>query len=204
MAACMTRGGLQACTPSCRLPRPLPAAQVASQQGAYVAHLINRRYRVGKGGMSTDPPTKPARGMEWIDRVTGSVDLDDAEQVGAAVGNPNPWITRRTLAVNKGKQAGAPVCRAGGAGSRRRPGAARASAHACAGSFSGNYCRAVFPCACSYLRHPLAPRPTPCARPNPCNPTPFPAPLRARPPCANSHCVPTRPPAAGGVLQEAL
>lgn len=75
---------------NCRLPHALPAAQVASQQGAYVAHLINRRYRVGKGGMSTDPPTKPARGMEWIDRVTGSVDLDDAELVGAAVGNPNP------------------------------------------------------------------------------------------------------------------
>lgn len=57
------------------------AAQVASQQGAYVAHVLNRRYKVGMGGMSEDPPTKPARSMQWIDRVTGSVDLDEQEQV---------------------------------------------------------------------------------------------------------------------------
>lgn len=57
---------------------PLPAtAQVASQQGAYIAHYINRRYQVGAGGMSAEPPVKPARGMRWIDRITGSVDLDD-------------------------------------------------------------------------------------------------------------------------------
>jgi hypothetical protein len=62
-------------------PWPPPSSarcvQVASQQGAYIAHYINRSYKVGKGGMAADPPVKAARGMRWIDRVTGSIDLDE-------------------------------------------------------------------------------------------------------------------------------
>lgn len=37
----------------------LPAtAQVAAQQGAYVAHLINRGFLVGRGGLDQPPPQK--------------------------------------------------------------------------------------------------------------------------------------------------
>jgi len=39
---------------------PLPAtAQVAGQQGAYLAHLINRGYEIGVGGETADPPSRP-------------------------------------------------------------------------------------------------------------------------------------------------
>ena len=53
---------------------PLPAtAQVAAQQGAYVAHMINRGYRVGVGGLSMLPPWKQARSLSLADRIFGTV-----------------------------------------------------------------------------------------------------------------------------------
>lgn len=53
---------------------PLPAtAQVAAQQGAYAAHIINRGYRLGVGGIDMLPPWKPAAGLSIADRVFGQI-----------------------------------------------------------------------------------------------------------------------------------
>lgn len=44
---------------------PLPAtAQVAGQQGAYVARMINKKYMLGVGGEEQPPPYKPKEGQE--------------------------------------------------------------------------------------------------------------------------------------------
>lgn len=54
---------------------PLPAtAQVAGQQGAYAAHLVNRGYLLGLGGLDKTPPAKPAEALTWTDRVFGTLD----------------------------------------------------------------------------------------------------------------------------------
>ena len=59
---------------------PLPAtAQVAGQQGAYAAHLVNRGYLLGPGGLGQSPPAKPAEALTWTDRVFGTLDDGPAD-----------------------------------------------------------------------------------------------------------------------------
>jgi NADH:ubiquinone reductase (non-electrogenic) len=53
---------------------PLPAtAQVAAQQGAYAAHMVNRGYRLGVGGVDMLPPWKPAADLSLADRIFGKI-----------------------------------------------------------------------------------------------------------------------------------
>jgi NADH:ubiquinone reductase (non-electrogenic) len=66
----------------------LPAtAQVAAQQGAYAAHMVNRGYRLGVGGVDMLPPWKPAADLSLADRVFGritdsiSTSIDDSEDL---------------------------------------------------------------------------------------------------------------------------
>jgi NADH:ubiquinone reductase (non-electrogenic) len=52
------------------VPERLPAtAQVAGQQGAYVAHLINRGFSLGAGGMEQPPPSKRVKDLTLTDRM---------------------------------------------------------------------------------------------------------------------------------------
>jgi NADH:ubiquinone reductase (non-electrogenic) len=52
----------------------LPAtAQVAAQQGAYVAHVVNRGYNLGVGGVDMVPPWKPAADLSIADRFFGKL-----------------------------------------------------------------------------------------------------------------------------------
>ena len=73
---------------------PLPAtAQVAAQEGAYVAHIINRGYRLGVGGVEMLPPWKPAAGLSIADRLFGQItssissfsSFDDEESEGKEI-----------------------------------------------------------------------------------------------------------------------
>lgn len=50
-----------------------PTAQVAGQQGAYVAHVINRKYNVGTGGIDMLPPWKPSGNLSLADKLFSSV-----------------------------------------------------------------------------------------------------------------------------------
>ena len=60
---------------------PLPAtAQVAAQQGAYAAHLINRGYEVGLGGLEEEAPRKPAAKVTWNEGLYGTMDSLDVEE----------------------------------------------------------------------------------------------------------------------------
>lgn len=56
------------------MPLP-PTAQVAGQQGAYAAHVVNRGYRLGRGGFFTVPPYKSEKdSLSIADRVFASID----------------------------------------------------------------------------------------------------------------------------------
>jgi NADH dehydrogenase FAD-containing subunit len=56
------------------IDNPLPpTAQVAGQQGAYVAHLINRKYNIGTGGIDMLPPWKPSENLSLADKIFSSV-----------------------------------------------------------------------------------------------------------------------------------
>lgn len=64
------------------MTKPLPpTAQVAAQQGAFVAHVINRRYNIGRGGENLIPPFKNSGSLSVADRLfstmTSSVDTID-------------------------------------------------------------------------------------------------------------------------------
>ncbi|KAL4425486.1 hypothetical protein ABPG75_009502 [Micractinium tetrahymenae] len=51
------------------VPERLPAtAQVAGQQGAYAAHLVNRGFALGRGGMGQPPPKKPVEKLTLTDK----------------------------------------------------------------------------------------------------------------------------------------
>ena len=50
------------------------AAQVAGQQGAYVAHVLSRGYAPGFGGIGADPPSKPLGDLSVADRLFGTID----------------------------------------------------------------------------------------------------------------------------------
>ena len=50
-----------------------PTAQVAAQQGAYAAHVLNRRYNVGTGGIDMLPPWKSQESLGIADRIFASV-----------------------------------------------------------------------------------------------------------------------------------
>lgn len=54
-----------------RLPT---TAQVAGQQGAYVAHVLSRGYAPGFGGIGADPPSKPLGDLSVADRLFGTID----------------------------------------------------------------------------------------------------------------------------------
>ncbi|KAI8101634.1 hypothetical protein M9434_006701 [Picochlorum sp. BPE23] len=58
-----------------------PTAQVAAQQGAYVSHVVNRRYNVGTGGLDMLPPWKPASSLSLADRVFSTVTDSVTESV---------------------------------------------------------------------------------------------------------------------------
>eukprot|EP00887_Chlorella_sp_A99_P000732 scaffold5.g732.t1 len=49
---------------------------VAAQQGAYAAHLVNRGYRLGRGGITELPPRKPVSKLSLSDRLHRLADLD--------------------------------------------------------------------------------------------------------------------------------
>lgn len=53
---------------------PLPAtAQVAAQQGAFAAHLLNREYDIGVGGIDVLPPSKLNSFLSLADRIFSTV-----------------------------------------------------------------------------------------------------------------------------------
>lgn len=57
-----------------------PTAQVAGQQGAYVAHVINRGYKLGVGGLDMVPPYKEAKDLSLADKVFSTLmdSMDDS------------------------------------------------------------------------------------------------------------------------------
>mmetsp|Transcript_22742 Transcript_22742/g.70657 ORF Transcript_22742/g.70657 Transcript_22742/m.70657 type:complete len:515 (+) Transcript_22742:344-1888(+) len=76
------------------LSAPLPAtAQVAGQQGAYAAHVINRQYVLGVGGANCYPPTKtiPKGSVSIADLVFGTVEVLEPE------GRGKPKMSQVTL-----------------------------------------------------------------------------------------------------------
>jgi NADH:ubiquinone reductase (non-electrogenic) len=90
---------------------PLPStAQVAAQQGAYAAHMVNRGYRLGVGGVDMVPPWKPAADLSIADRVfgkitdsiTNSIDSIDEEGVDeVSFGAGDSVVGQKTLINNK-------------------------------------------------------------------------------------------------------
>lgn len=65
---------------------PLPAtAQVAAQQGAFAAHVLNRDYDVGVGGLDVCPPCKPNASLSFADRIFSTV-TDSLSSVDDGVG----------------------------------------------------------------------------------------------------------------------
>lgn len=82
----------------------LPAtAQVAAQQGAYAAHMVNRGYRLGVGGVDMLPPWKPAADLSIADRVfgkitdsiTNSIDSIDEDGAGNGVVGQNTGMNKQ-------------------------------------------------------------------------------------------------------------
>lgn len=84
-----------------RLPS---TAQVAGQQGAYVAHVINRKYRLGVGGEESMPPWKPDRDLSLADRVFGSItdsvssSVDDGEGAVVLLKRPFEFLSLGIMA----------------------------------------------------------------------------------------------------------
>jgi len=80
---------------------PLPAtAQVAAQQGAYAAHMVNRGYRLGVGGIDMVPPWKPAADVSIADRVFGKI----TDSVTNSIDSIDEESGQKTIINNK-KQA---------------------------------------------------------------------------------------------------
>eukprot|EP00882_Tetradesmus_deserticola_P001020 GHRQ01001105.1.p1 GENE.GHRQ01001105.1~~GHRQ01001105.1.p1 ORF type:complete len:649 (+),score=345.14 GHRQ01001105.1:241-2187(+) len=79
---------------SMMLGNRLPAtAQVAGQQGAYVARMVNRGYSMGLGGLDTSPPVK-------VDPALGEVDTEGLRKlrpVDAAAISQQPKLTEVDL-----------------------------------------------------------------------------------------------------------
>lgn len=67
---------------SAMLADRLPAtAQVAAQQGAFVAHLINRGFDVGRGGLDQPPPSKEEPVRSWLQVLQDGVARSVSESV---------------------------------------------------------------------------------------------------------------------------
>lgn len=80
-----------------------PTAQVAGQQGAYVAHVINRKYRLGTGGEDAMPPWKPDEDLSIADRVFGTItdtvasSVDDEERPLVLLKKPFEFLNLGTM-----------------------------------------------------------------------------------------------------------
>ena len=102
--------------------RPRPAtAQVAGQQGAYVARLLNKGYRVGVGGVTSRPPTLPssdrAAVLQSWEAAVSSMDAGDrgaAAESGGSDGSPGSGtpagraVARALARLRKGDAGDAP------------------------------------------------------------------------------------------------
>lgn len=80
----------------------LPAtAQVAAQQGAYVAHVINRHYRIGTGGEDALPPYKLASNLSLADRVFGSITDSVSGSMSSSIDEDGAQETREIVVLKK-------------------------------------------------------------------------------------------------------
>ncbi|KAI7841841.1 hypothetical protein COHA_004370 [Chlorella ohadii] len=84
----------------------LPAtAQVAGQQGAYVAHLINRGFLPLQGGMDQPPPCKPVSTSELMDNMRDATMGDDEGQAVIYYKKPFNFLNLGALAYLGGDSA---------------------------------------------------------------------------------------------------